>query len=97
MLAARGDVVRNDAATPSAASAGISSSVEAGLVLLRVVRVSSGTLAPGYNLAVEDEHAYFANGVLVHNRDALAHGVNLLAGAHPARKVPAALERLLFG
>jgi hypothetical protein len=33
-----------------------------------------------YNLTIEDSHEYFANGILVHNCDALSNGIRALPG-----------------
>jgi len=41
---------------------------------------------PVYNLTVDDAHVYYANGVLVHNCDALAWATQLAIGAQPPRK-----------
>ena len=41
---------------------------------------------PVYNLTVDDAHVYYANGVLVHNCDALSWAVQLAIGTQPPRK-----------
>ena len=41
----------------------------------RVVSVESAGRADVYNLSVDGVHAYVANGVLVHNCDALGYGL----------------------
>jgi hypothetical protein len=48
------------------------------LVLVRVERVCESSTQNVYNLSVEDCHEYFANGILVHNCDALANLVTMV-------------------
>lgn len=40
---------------------------------MSVVSVCAAGVSPVYNLAVEGAHEFFANGVLVHNCDALGY------------------------
>jgi hypothetical protein len=44
-----------------------------------------------YNLTVEGEHEFFANGVLTHNCDALRY-LLMAMGLRPPRKPPEALD-----
>jgi hypothetical protein len=41
-----------------------------------------------YNLTVDGEHEFFANGVLVHNCDAAADGFNELTRPTEVRRAP---------
>lgn len=59
---------------------------------LSVARLSAAGKGPVYNLTVEGEREYFANGVLVHNCDALVYAVTYLLLKGAGRK-----KRMLKG
>lgn len=52
----------------------------AGKQVLFVREVVLQDTVPTYNLSVEGEHEYYANGILVHNCDAFADGISQLLG-----------------
>jgi len=65
-------------------SASISTNQQS-IVAGRVLRVlEAGKAAKVYDLTVEGEHEYFANGVLMHNCDALFYGCSKLTMDYPA-------------
>lgn len=51
---------------------------------------SCGTREPVYNLTVEGDHEYFANGILTHNCDALRYGVSSVRKQEGRREYQAA-------